>query len=260
MDSRLVSTQPELSQPSRAGIVRFCGLLSYEKALDLQRACRDERIAGHSPDRLLLMEHEPLYTAGRTTHDSHWLAEEASARRTGIPVIRTERGGSITYHGPGQVVGYPILRLAEHCSGPKAYVHRLEEVLIATLAEWEIVAHRRERFPGVWVGGDRPSKIAFIGVRISQGVTTHGFALNVSLDLNPFSYIVPCGIAECRVTSMAALLGTAPDMRAVQRRIAAVFGERFHLTWIRPPAPEEDEAHGTFDDLPQTVLDCEILP
>ncbi|HVG03251.1 MAG TPA: lipoyl(octanoyl) transferase LipB, partial [Nitrospira sp.] len=149
-----------------------------------------------------------------------------------------------------QVIGYPILRLSDHCSGPKAYVHRLEDVLITTLAGWGIVAHRRERFPGVWVGSENPSKIAFIGVRISQGVTTHGFALNVSLNLVYFSHIVPCGIADCRVTSMAALLGTAPDIYAVQRRIAAVFAERFRLTWLLTSSPKETDVHETSDDRP----------
>jgi lipoate-protein ligase B len=183
------------------------------------------------------MEHAPVFTAGRTTQDSHWPGAEQLTQQTGIPIIQTERGGSITYHGPGQVIGYPILRLSDHCPGPKAYVHRLEEVLISTLAEWGIVAYCRERLPGVWVGADNPSKIAFIGVRISQGITTHGFAMNVSVDLAPFSHIVPCGIADCRVTSMAALLGTTPDMHIVQQRIATVFAERFHLTWTEGLGP-----------------------
>jgi lipoate-protein ligase B len=184
------------------------------------------------------MEHEPVFTAGRTTQDRHWPGEKPLTQQTGIPVIRTERGGSITYHGPGQVVGYPILRLSDYCPGPKAYVHRLEDILITTLAQWGIDGHRRERLPGVWVGGESPSKIAFIGVRISQGITSHGFALNVSVDLTPFSHIVPCGIASCRVTSMAAVLRTAPDMRAVQQQIAASFAEQFHLNWAQAIGPE----------------------
>jgi lipoate-protein ligase B len=184
------------------------------------------------------MEHAPVFTAGRSTQDRHWPGEEQLTRQTGIPVIRTERGGSITYHGPGQVIGYPILRLSNYCQGPKAYVHRLEAMLIATLAEWGIVGHRRERLPGVWVGDESPSKIAFIGVRISQGITTHGFALNVSIDLAPFSHIVPCGIADCRVTSMAALLGAAPDLRSVQQQIAASFAERFDLMWTQTVGPD----------------------
>jgi lipoate-protein ligase B len=184
------------------------------------------------------LEHPSVFTVGRTTRDEHWPGEDQLTELTGIPVIRTERGGSITYHGPGQVIGYPILRLTDYCAGPKTYVRRLEEVLIATLARWGIAGHRRERLPGVWVGGDRPAKIASIGVRVSQGVTTHGFALNVCLDLAPFSHIVPCGIADCRVTSMAALLGTVPDVRAVQQELAAQFAEQFHLIWAETIGPE----------------------
>ena len=217
-----------------------CGrALPYEEAWNLQRTCRAERAADRCHDLLLLLEHPAVYTLGRTTQDGHWPGEDRLSRETGIPVIRTERGGSITYHGPGQLVGYPILRLTDYCPGPKAYVRRLEEVLIATLAEWGITAHRREGLPGVWVGGDRPSKIASIGVRISQGITTHGFALNVCPELEPFSHIVPCGILDCRVTSMAALLSTTLEVPVVQQQIAAQFAARFHLTWTEPVAPEQ---------------------
>ena len=238
MDSALSSSHPEHIEASQAASLHFCGRLPYENAWDLQRACRIRRAADGCHDLLLLMEHPPVFTAGRTTQDHHWPGGEQLTQETGIPVIRTERGGSITYHGPGQVIGYPIFRLSNYCPGPKAYVHRLEDILIATLAEWDITGHRREGFPGVWVGGPSPSKIAFIGVRISQGITTHGFALNVSMDLEPFSHIVPCGIADCRVTSMAALLGIAPDTQAVQERIAAAFAERFQLTWTSTPVLE----------------------
>lgn len=217
-----------------------CGqALPYEDAWRLQRACRAERAADRCHDLLLLMEHPSVYTLGRTTQDRHWPGEEHLSRKTGIPVIRTERGGSITYHGPGQLVGYPILRLTDYCSGPKAYVRQLEDVVIAALAGWGVTAHRREGLPGVWVGGDRPSKIASIGVRISQGITTHGFALNVCPDLAPFSHIVPCGIADCRVTSMAALVSTTPDLHVVQQQIAAEFAARFRLTWSETLTPEQ---------------------
>lgn len=224
--------------PPRPAIL-VCGkAMPYDEAWNLQRACRAERAADRCHDLLLLLEHPAVYTLGRTTQDRHWPGEGRLSQETGIPVIRTERGGSITYHGPGQLVGYPILRLTDYCPGPKAYVRRLEEVLIATLAEWGITAHRREGMPGVWVGGDRPEKIASIGVRISQGITTHGFALNVCPDLEPFSHIVPCGISDCRVTSMEALLNARPDIPAVQQKIAANFAAQFHLAWTETVALE----------------------
>lgn len=230
---------PEQSEAPRPATL-ICGkALPYEEAWNLQRACRAERAADRCHDLLLLMEHPSVYTLGRTTQDLHWPGQDRLSQETGIPVVRTERGGSITYHGPGQLVGYPILRLTDYCPGPKAYVRRLEDVVIATLAEWDITAHRREDLPGVWVGGDRPSKIASIGVRISQGVTTHGFALNVCPDLEPFSHIVPCGISDCRVTSMAALVSTTPDLHVVQQQIAAQFAARFHITWSETADPEQ---------------------
>ena len=242
LNPSLPARQPEHPDTCQTATVLFCGRLPYEEAWTLQRVYRAQRAQDGYSDLLLLMEHEPVFTAGRTTQDRHWPGGERITQKTGIPVIRTERGGSITYHGPGQVVGYPILRLSDHCPGPKAYVHRLEEVLITTLSEWGIVAHRRERLPGVWVGADSPSKIAFIGVRISQGITTHGFALNVAMDLAPFSHIVPCGIADCRVTSMATLLGITPDMHIIQQRIATVFAERFHLTWTQGVGPQNSDS------------------
>ena len=226
----------ERNDASRPATLVSGKTMPYDEAWTLQRACRTERAADRCRDLLLLIEHPSVYTLGRTTQDRHWPGADQLSRETGIPVIRTERGGSITYHGPGQLVGYPILRLTDYCAGPKAYVRRLEAVLIGTLAEWGIAAHRREGLPGVWVGGDRPSKIASIGVRISQGVTSHGFALNVCPDLEPFSHIVPCGISGCRVTSMAALMNTTPDLQVVQQQIAAQFTAQFHLTWTETVA------------------------
>lgn len=229
--------QAQGDAPRSATLV--CGqALPYEDAWNLQRACRAERAANRCHDLLLLIEHPSVYTLGRTTQDRHWPGADRLSHETGIPIIRTERGGSITYHGPGQLVGYPILRLTDYCPGPKAYVRRLEDVVIDTLAEWGITGHRREGLPGVWVGGDRPEKIASIGVRISQGITTHGFALNVCPDLEPFSHIVPCGVADCRVTSMAALVSPAPDIQAMQQRIAAQFASRFHLAWTETLTPD----------------------
>jgi lipoate-protein ligase B len=150
---------------------------------------------------------------------------------SGIPVHHVERGGSVTYHGPGQIVGYPILRLNQYCPGPKAYMRRLEDVLIRTLNDWGIAATRRDALTGVWVQENGFAKIAALGVRIVRGITMHGFALNVTMDLTPFERIVPCGLVACRVTSMAHHLGAAVDVSMVRQRIAGHFAAVFDLKW-----------------------------
>lgn len=149
------------------------------------------------------------------------------------------RGGSITYHGPGQLVGYPILMLSRFASGPRSYVWLLEEMLIRTLAHWEISGHRIDRAPGVWVrsscsGGEE--KIASIGVRVDRGVTLHGFALNVDLDLTPFSLVAPCGLAGCRTTSMAECRQSPVSTRMVAEQIAKSFSTCFDIAWPDHPA------------------------
>ncbi len=205
--------------------------LDYAAAWGLQRRLVEERIAGRRLDTLVLLEHDPVFTIGRSGRDIHWGGDEEGLRRAGYQVYRVERGGSVTYHGPGQIIGYPILFLARFCAGPKAYMRLLEEVLIRTLAGWGIEGRRIDKLTGVWVGGE-PAKIAAMGVRIVKGVTMHGFALNVTVDVAPFQRIVPCGIAGCRVTSMAALLGQPVDKGLVRRRIAEQFAEVFGLEWV----------------------------
>jgi lipoate-protein ligase B len=211
------------------------GLVPFERAWAMQRELVKNRIAGRSPDTLVLLEHEPVFTIGRTGRQEHWGGDEVLSQRTGVPLYRIERGGSITYHGPGQVVGYPILMLRDHCAGPKTYMRRLEEVIIRTLAHWGIRGDRRERLTGVWVGDGEPEKVAAMGVRLVEGVTMHGFALNVDVDLGPFDHVTPCGIPGCRVTSMARLLGTPPPIRDVARRLSEDFGDVFHMTWTHEP-------------------------
>jgi len=151
----------------------------------------------------------------------------------GYDVYEVERGGSVIYHGPGQIVGYPILRLRDFCPGPKVYVGLLEEVLIRVLAEWGIKGHRAEKWRGVWVEHSENAlqKIAAIGVRITRGVTLHGFALNVNVDLKPFELITPCGIEGCQVTSMEMVLGKSVDRTEVRKQIGRHFGEVFGLEW-----------------------------
>lgn len=219
------------SRPPAAAVVQH-ELLEYAAAWALQRRLVDDRIAGRTPDTLLLLEHEPVFTVGRTARAEHWGGDEHAPHVAGIPVVRVERGGSVTYHGPGQLVGYPILRLNRFCPGPRTYVRMLEEVIVRTLARWNIAGRRIDKLPGVWTGDERPAKIAAIGARIERGVTMHGFALNVTVDLAPFSRIVPCGLADCRVTSMAEVLAGPVDAHEVRRCLAEQFADVFVLEWM----------------------------
>lgn len=221
----------------RPAVIASVPYLNYEESQIIQHHFCDARIAGNRNDMLILLEHDSVFTLGRTTKDVHWDGQVEDLRSQGIQVIEVERGGSVTYHGPGQIVGYPILRLRNYCAGPKAYMRMLEEVLIRVLAEWEIEGQRVEKFVGVWVRDPNSpegplAKIAAMGVKISRGVTMHGFALNASVDLKPFQLIVPCGIEGCRVTSMAEVLGRKPDLEKVREQIAHHFSEVFGIEWI----------------------------
>ncbi|WP_447599989.1 lipoyl(octanoyl) transferase LipB [Nitrospira sp. Nam80] len=218
--------------------------IPYETALGRQNRIARERADNARTDALWLLEHEPIFTAGRTTNRAAWPSDEDEDRIGGIPIVRTDRGGSVTYHGPGQVVGYPILRLKQYCAGPKAYVAMLEEVLIRVLHEWHVPGRHLDGLPGVWVGTDRAEKIASIGVRIYQGITTHGFALNVDMDLTPFSLIVPCGITGCRVTSMSRHLARPVNVTSVKHDLAAAFSEVFRLAWANRPGGDPPESEG----------------
>ncbi len=218
------------------GEVLSLPLMDYEAARRLQWRLHEERVSDVRPDTLVLMEHEPVLTLGRTAKDAHWNGLDAVPGGRDLRVIESERGGSVTYHGPGQVVGYPIVKLRHFCPGPKAYMRMLEEVIIRVLSDWGIEGRRVDKFVGVWVqdpvAPDGPlAKIAAMGVKIARGVTLHGFALNVTVDLTPFAGIVPCGIEDCRVTSMAEVLHrkVAPD--EVRDRITRYFGDVFGLDW-----------------------------
>lgn len=217
-------------------LVRFSEPIPYAEAWTLQKRLQEELIAGERGDLLLLLEHSPVYTLGRSTQPSHWDCGEEALRRTGASLHPVDRGGSITYHGPGQVVGYPILKLSRYCSGPKEYVRKLEEVLIHTVARWGIAGYRLEKKPGVWVRwNDADAKIAAIGVRIDHGVTIHGFALNVDLDLSPFSHILPCGLAQSLVTSMAEVRQSAVSPSVVAQHLAKEFAQTFNIRWMSLP-------------------------
>jgi len=230
--------------PHAGTLVQFSQPIPYVEAWTLQKQLQGERIAERQGDVLLLLEHSPVYTLGRTTQSAHWGCGEEILRRTGASLQSVDRGGSITYHGPGQVVGYPILKLSHYCSGPKQYVRKLEEVLIHTLLRWGIEGYRLEKKPGVWVRWNHDdAKIAAIGVRIDHGVTIHGFALNVDLDLTPFSYIMPCGMAECHITSMAEIRQSAVSSSVVAQQVGLEFARIFNMRWTNLPPDSMKQKH-----------------
>jgi lipoyl(octanoyl) transferase len=216
---------PADAPPSRALDVRRLGRVPYADGLALQERLVAERQAGRIEDTLLLLEHDPVFTLGRNARAEHVLFPEAELRARGFEVHETGRGGDVTYHGPGQVVGYPILDLAPDRCDVHRYVRDLEEVLIRTCADHGVTARRVPGMTGAWVGEE---KIGAIGVRIARWVTSHGFAFNVSADLAPFGLIVPCGLRGRGVTSLERLLGrpVSPDgiMERLAEHVAAVFG------------------------------------
>jgi lipoyl(octanoyl) transferase len=199
------------------------GSVPYQQAWDEQRRVHEAVVSGHEPDTVLLLEHPPVFTAGRRT-------EAWERPLDGTPVIDVDRGGKITWHGPGQLVGYPILRLADPID-VVAYVRRLEALLIEVCREFGVSAGRIDGRSGAWVAADERGpdrKIAAIGVRVAQGVTLHGFALNCDADLSWFDRIVPCGIADAGVTSLTRELGrdvTVDDvLPVVEQRLAMIVG------------------------------------
>ena len=202
------------------------GLLDYQAAYDLQRGLHAQVVAGELPDLLLLLEHPHVYTLGRRGQQSHILAPDDMLTQLGVETHFTDRGGETTYHGPGQLVGYPLVNLRRWGGGVRKYVETLEQVLIRTLSEFGITAYSEDKPTGVWVGD---AKIAAIGVRVSRSVTMHGFALNVSPDLSFFDYIVPCGMPDAHVTSMAQELGQEIAVSDVMPAVTKAFGSKFGI-------------------------------
>ena len=203
------------------------GQLPYDEARDLQKRLEAGRQAGEIPDVLLLLEHPPVYTRGRRSEPGELPMGEDWYRMQGIEVCDTDRGGQVTYHGPGQLVGYPIVDLAPYGNDVHRYVRGLERVMIGSLADHGVEAEVIEGLTGVWVGGRPPQgrKIGSIGVHVSRGVTTHGFAINVNNDLQPFEWIVPCGIEGCRMTSLGRELGSEQDLGRFMDTVTDRFGE-----------------------------------
>lgn len=200
------------------------GRIAYRDGLEWQYRVADRVREGGCPDVLGLLEHEPVYTMGARGGRANLLAEESELGGQGIEVVDVDRGGDITYHGPGQLVAYPILLLERIGLGPSDYVHRLEDVIVDVLAARGITAAADPARPGVWVDG---SKIAAVGVRCQRGVTRHGIAINVDLDLRPFEAIVPCGLPGTPVTSIGLQLGGAVPLGAVADEFARSFARGF---------------------------------
>ncbi len=217
----------------------FASPVSYVDAWELQMRLHHERAIGSRADVVLLLEHHPVYTVGRRTSASDWGGDPTAAHMGGIEIQHVNRGGSVTYHGPGQLVVYPILRLTDHVRGVRAYVERLEEAVIQCLRENGIAGHRKEKAPGVWVADPREAKIAAVGIRVDRGVTMHGVALNVDMNLAPFRGITPCGLQGCRVTSMAEVAGRPVSLQSVTRSLLDQLQRTLALTWMNSPAPIE---------------------
>jgi lipoyl(octanoyl) transferase len=210
--------------------VLHAGRMDYLAAWERQRALARQRSSGAIGDMLMLVEHPHTYTLGRATKDGHLLISRAELERQGIALVESDRGGDITYHGPGQIVGYPILKLSQYGGDVLRYLRMLEETIIVTLASYGIAGGRIAGLTGVWVGEE---KITAIGVKLSaSGVTQHGFALNVATDLRYFQQIIPCGIADKGVTSLERVLGGAPPRAEVERRVVAAFGEVFSVRMV----------------------------
>jgi lipoyl(octanoyl) transferase len=217
-------------------LVVKCGLVPYEEALVSQRWLANARQEGEVADVLLLLEHQPVYTRGRRSTDDELPMQREWYEMQGIAVHDTDRGGRVTYHGPGQLVAYPIVSLKPYADDVHEYVRRLEQVAIGALAGHGVAAGTIEGLTGVWTKGETPGpeagieaarKIGSIGVHVSRGVTTHGLAINVNNDLQPFEWIVPCGIDNCRVTSLGRELGAEQDLAAFADTVAARYGEVF---------------------------------
>jgi lipoyl(octanoyl) transferase len=209
--------------PSNTCRATWLGTVDYLEARELQLALLEKVHAGAEPNTMLLLEHPHVYTKGRLSKQTDVLLPEEELATKGIPVFETDRGGQVTYHGPGQLVVYPIINLREW-GGPVKYVRALEQVVIATLAEMEITANCESGNTGVWTD---QGKIAAIGVKISRGIAFHGLALNVNTDLSLYQNIIPCGIADRSVTSMAAILGEPVDLELVRYGMVYQFGREF---------------------------------
>jgi lipoate-protein ligase B len=234
----------------RSACLLNLGLVPYEQAWRLQKdlVARKQSDDGF-PEVLLLLEHPPVFTMGRWGRPEHVLADSERLRELGIDLVRCERGGQVTYHGPGQLVGYPLLNLTKLGLGIREYVQKLEAVIIRTLADYRVPAQRREGYPGVWVGEE---KIASLGLAIQRGISFHGLALNYGPCLEPFRLINPCGLAGVPMTSLEKIMVEPPAADRLRSRLAGHFAEIFCL---------KPEPSGSVEKIVENWLEnCKINP
>lgn len=228
----------QATQFDRICEARWLGLVPYDDGLRLQESTVERLRSEDAPEQLLLLEHPHVFTLGRGADSSNILADTEELQTNSVEVHETGRGGDVTYHGPGQLVGYPIINLKPDRCDVHRYVRDLEDVLIRTVAEFGVTGTRIEGLTGVWVGNE---KIAAIGVRIARWITSHGFALNVNTDLDYFKMIVPCGITDKGVTSLSRLLGKQIPLYEVARiasnEFARVFDRQIVFSGFPSPAP-----------------------
>ena len=203
--------------------------VEYGEAWKLQKAILAARMADTIEDCLILLQHPPTYTYGRRYKDINLISNKEYYKNKGFAVYKTDRGGLATYHGPGQAVGYPILKMCTYTKDYYQYLRMLEEVMIGTLLDFNIKAERNDRYTGVWVNEE---KIGFIGVRIALGYTVHGFSFNVNNDLTPFNYITPCGIQGISITSIQELLNKTIDIKEVFDKLARHYSDVFQVRMI----------------------------
>jgi lipoyl(octanoyl) transferase len=204
------------------------GIVPYADALELQRKLHAQRVAGAIPDTLLLLEHPPVITLGKAFHPEHLRYAREFYAQQGIELHPTDRGGDVTCHNPGQLVGYPIFDVSQHGRDLHKFLRDIEQAIIDALREFGVEAHREAGYTGVWIGD---AKIAAIGVKVTKWVSMHGFALNVNNDLRLFQTIVPCGITDRPVTSLQQALGRAVPMERVKHAVARAFEQVFRITF-----------------------------
>jgi len=203
------------------------GIIDYEEALDIQERMLQLRKENRIDDTMLILEHEPVITIGKRGNQSNILVPSEFLKGKGVKICSIGRGGDVTYHGPGQIIGYPIMRFKDHVAGVRELVHSLEEIFIQLLEDhYQIKAGRDSEHPGVWIGND---KITAIGLLIRSGVTMHGFAFNVNTDLTPFQWILSCGIMNKGITSIKKLTGKEEKMSIVKEQVVHYFGQIFNL-------------------------------